>query len=275
MKKLRLKNSVTIEGPDCFGRKAWITFHPTVEAGWHWTPYPKHQFVVPIDWRIAGHLVSPGLLYIQYQDTRLYIVEHLLSLRFTGLDGIRIEGSKWPPYHARPLEIWQALQPELAGTSEDVTWISPKGEASWKYTNGRSGFVSLEPGSRSCLTVDVTINYPGLGEKTVLKFFPDHNPAVFENILSARAPGWPRWRYPLCLVGSKFGWPHFHSICWPQRLSCEDTLREFVLHRVGDLLGGLALASATALLSGRAISHCAGHAADLGLLRQCNFKLQR
>ncbi len=277
MKKLRLTRPVEIVGPDPFGRKAWLRFEPVSAPGWHWRPRREHQLLIPIDYGIAKHRVSPGFLYLEYQGQTLRVVEHIISLRFTGLDGVAVSGSPWPPYHGRPWEAWQAVKSEVEETEESVCWLDPIADTRWEYPpNERGGFVCVRrtgtflPG----LVVGVSINYLGLGDRTQYKSFGSGSLADLEEVFVARAQGWPKWRYHLCRLGSRWGCPLLNSVCWPQTMSSDDALNEFVLHRIGDLLGGFALASHEALVKGNVFSHCAGHRADLELVKKCPFQVE-
>ncbi|MES2087691.1 MAG: hypothetical protein V4467_01715 [Patescibacteria group bacterium] len=274
MKKLRLKKPVTITGLDCFGRKAWLTLSPTDEPGWHWKPYLGHNLLLPIDWRIAKYSKLFRFLYLHHEGLKLRIIEHVLPLRFTGLDGVIVTGSGWPPYHGRCWDLWDVVKPKTLEIDENVSWITPTRKYEWGYSvSGRS--VTLCPirfESMPNLQVRVEINYPGLGEKNAHLVFPG-DLEVLEEIFRARAQGWPpKRRYAFCWLASLFGSPMINTVCWPQKYSKAQALQKFLFHRVQDILGGTALSHHSALMAGTIMSCRGGHEADLGLLSFCKFR---
>ena len=265
MKKLRLKRPVVVSGKDVFGRRAYLVFEPTEEGGWWWRPNQSNlSKIIEVRWENAGHMVLPGLLYLKHGEVQMNIIEHILPMRFLGLDGVIFQGSRWPPYHGRVLEVLERLMEQVEETEKEMSWIEPAQSVKWSYSNGRQGFVEIVPHkhlSKPCLSVEVTVDYAGIGKETVCANFPD-DLSMVEGIFSARAQGWPSWRYYLCLVASAFGWPHFRAITWPQRLSANEAINLFAWHRVADLLGGFSLTSPFDLPSARVVSYCAGHEAD-------------
>ena len=207
-------------------------------------------------------------MYLVSGHNWLNIWEHIGVLRWTGLDGVFVSGTRWPPYFGRALEIWEKLAPYCTLTDEPMEWIRPRWKNRWVYANGRSGYVEIEPHKdldQTGLDIEVKIDYLTLGEET-RHFRLPCSTEDWHTMLASKSPGWPRWRYEVCCLAEKFGWPHMNSVTWPQEMPPSVALQQFALHRVGDLLGALSLVSSRKLLSGKVTSYCAGHEADLGLL---------
>ena len=153
-------------------------------------------------------------------------------------------------------------------------WVAPKASAEWHYSGEREGSVAIAPHEDpnvKSLVVKVEISYKGLGDTKLEYEFPKDLISLQE-IFEAKTQGWPMWRYHFCrFFLAKLGWPHLNAITWPQQFSREDALRQFALHRVGDLLGALSLASHDALPSCVVTSRFAGHEADLGALSKVSW----
>lgn len=109
MQKLSLTKEVLISGSNLFGRPAYLRLTPCSEPGWYWDVGTN---IVPINRKLVR--IKKNRVVLQYQAIRLNVVEHILPLRWTGLDGVIIEASAWPPYFGGMLELWQTIEPNLS-----------------------------------------------------------------------------------------------------------------------------------------------------------------
>ena len=122
------------------------------------------------------------------------------------------------------------------------------------------------------LEIHIIVDFPGLGRVERQYLLPLQS---LDLILKARTLGWPpHWYYPSAIGGALGLWRHHKWIAWPQTCAADDLLEEIANHRAGDLLGALSLVFHDKLLSGKIISHCAGHWADAQLLRHMSKQLQ-
>jgi hypothetical protein len=272
MKMKVLRRATTIEGPDCFGRTAWLRFEPTIRPGWWWQPSGSES-VLPIDLNVAAYNPRVFCIQLDRNGSTLHIWEHIGVCRLLGLaDGVIVSGTDYPPYHGRPWEVWEALRPHLAQTGKEARWVRPERGEEWRYAKGREGFVRIEPHpnpATKLLVFRLCVDYRGLGRRELVYTFCDEKD--HREMLQTGSQGWPRWRYYLCRGLSCLSWPHIDAITWPQKFLPDECLRRFILHRVGDLAGAMSLAHQTALPSAIVTSHCAGHKADLALLAKTRW----
>ncbi len=265
MQQIRLKEKVDITGPDFWGRKAKLSFLPTLVHGWHW----KTGVELIIDPEIATSRLWRTAL--SYYDRRLNIYEHIGVLRWFGLCNLFIESTPWFPYFGRPLELWRAVNPHCQNDSEEIKWYTIKKSVCWKYPkcrNGQEAFTKIYPHDRPELRVRVTISYPGLGTTSLGFCFP--NKHQLEALCAVYNQGWPKCLYYFSKIASLFGWPHHNSATWVQELGKRNALQLFAEHRVVDLLGDLSLLCRDGLLAAQVISCCSGHEADIEVIRKAN-----
>lgn len=265
-----LTQAVTVTGWDIFGRAAWIRFSPHRSLGWHWAYRPNCE---PIP--ITKELVSNRLkrICLNYQGARLEVFEHIGSLFFTGLTGIVIESSTYPPYHGRPLELWSALKPYIIPFGKKTEWLTLQRPVRAGYDNGRKGYVEFLPHSRPQLDLTVIIDFPKLGCRECHYVLP--TTAALEEIYNARTlptiTALPM--YLLMKAAHKLTlWPHHGHVVWPQEMDKNDLLEQIARHRAGDLLGALSLLNHRSGVAGNLVSYCAGHEADVKMIRQAQWE---
>jgi hypothetical protein len=258
MNLLRLIESVVVFGRDIFGRMARIKFSPLNLPGWHWKCGSE---VIPITSDIASY--NPRRITLRYKDHLLEIYEHIGALRWTGLDGVLIEASKFPPYHGRIAELWHALRPFCEETDRSVPWVRLDKICTGTVIGNRDRSVSLSPADHK-LAVAVILEIKGLGEKT----FSCELPMLLDEVFEAHTLGWPSRLFHFSRLAGLLGWPHHKHIEWAQENSCDGLLEKTCLHRTGDLLGALSLITHDHLVSGRVVSNRGGHRIDMDLLRR-------
>jgi len=199
-----------------------------------------------------------------YGKHRLEIYEHAGALRWTGLDYIAIQSSKWPPYFGRIAELWNALEPYCVEGEGNIPWIVPCGQIRSTSLEDDSRFIEISPRLFNGLYLLVKIDMPGIGNITKKLELPGDLTDCF----SALTLGWPSCLHRLSLVAKKIiHWPHHEHIVWQREMSKENLLKEIVLHRTADFLGGLSLASHDKLVSGDVISQKGNHWLDVSILR--------
>lgn len=258
-----LKNVVTITGKDYWGRDAWITFYPGKIPGWQWQFGDLGEEIIKITserFRFKARRVA-----LTFLGKKLECFEHIGVLRWLGLDSVVIKSSPWPPYHGRPLELWEKIYPNLEKAGI-IDW-QPLDRSVRFGSDGR--FTSIrnhEEEARFIATV--TCRYPGIGAEEFEIDLPGDERKL-ELALEAHALGWPTWLYDVSKLASRIWWPHHHRITWVQKLGKDETMRLAVQHRMIDLLGVLAfIHPGDGLISGIVNSECAGHEIDLGAIQQ-------
>lgn len=260
---IHLTKDVAIEGKDYFGRKARIKFSPTDKPGWWWR-YDSQQQPILITADIVQRRFHRLTLY--YQKARLHIYEHIGVLRFLGLDQIVITSTSWPPYYGRPDEFWQAIKKYCSrNLSSNISWCTVKETLFYRYNSNRNGYLSIKTNNEPCLNIQIICDYKGIGCGEVCHHLPI---TPLENSFKARSQGWPKWAYYFSLMLSQFGWPTHECINWPQENDPHKTAHQFAVHRLVDLLGALSLIHPYGLLAANIESFCAGHEADMAILKQ-------
>lgn len=271
MKTLRLQKAVTIEGSDFWGRKAWIKFIPSDIPGWFWRP-DKNIKPIPITSRIAEN--QKNRITLSFLGHKLHVYEHIGVLRFLGINGVIIESTPWPPYHGRPLELWDALKTQCIDGDTKLAWCTIKRAMVYKYPGTEQKRLTfIRPLARPGLRIEIVVEYNGLGYKELIVTLPEDK-EILLSALSAYSQGWPRWRYALSRAASLCGWPHHNKVVWPQEHTPQKTLEQFALHRLVDVLGDFSLAHHKKLIAGVIISERSGHEADLETVKSLKLLLR-
>ncbi|TAK58152.1 hypothetical protein EPO17_00255 [Patescibacteria group bacterium] len=272
MHPLTLQKAVSTTDLGYWGRKSTLTVEPYHLSGFYWRNGR------------GVSLIRPSITEFNFRRLRLSlpphkleVFEHILPLWFTGLTGVTISCTgAWPPYDGSVMPLWREVYPQCV---PDTTRRLPRYTVSQavffgynKPRNGQRAYTQILPSRDGMLTLKVSIDYRGLGkiERTIV--LPDGG--ALEKIFAARPQGWPKSAYPLARLASLVGLPHRRNMCWPQDMrSVEATLNEFVLHRVLDLLGGLAPLCGDGLFVGEVTSHCSGHLADWHVVKKAQHLL--
>ena len=274
MHPIRLKTSVTIQGPNLWGLNGKITFHPSGSRdGWIW--WVRNSFNTSISPAIIDKKARRTRLYCQ--GKKLQIFEHIGALRFFGLCRVYIESTTWPPYHGRSIELWQAIRKHCKeDTSEEINWYALRKPVRWTYPkprNSKIAFTEIRPSTKKQLRLKIMCSYPGLQSCQLEFSFPNRD--VLEELCRVHSPGWPPILYHLLKVPSLFGWPHYKKIFWPQDYSKTEASIKLVHHRALDLLGALSLLCRDGLLSADVTSICSGHEADINTIIEADKYLYR
>lgn len=276
MNQIQLNSEVYVNGPDLFGRKAQISFHPLNPSftGWWWR---ENQHAPSL-------LVNPGIINLKSRRTQLFsgnnkleVYEHIGALRWFGLCDVLIESTPWPPYHGRFLELWQAIKPYCQEVdSREISWYTLEKKVKWVYPeprNGLTAFTEICPNDRKELKISLISSYPGLKTSEINLVFP--NKDLLEELSAVCSQGWPPILYYLLKIPSFFRWPHYNNIVWAQQQGKESASIKFAHHRVVDLLGLLSILCRDGLLSANVTSVCSGHKADIGAILQANGLLYK
>jgi UDP-3-O-acyl-N-acetylglucosamine deacetylase len=298
MPRLRLTDPVLIEGTGPLGPasgKAGIWLRPTDEPGWFWKK--KDGTKIPIDLNMVkegGFDVHPRhYLYFQDGKEKLLVVEHLLALRFLGLDAVEIEVAEgagdWVPYDGSAELYWQkiekhlkydgVLKPSVLHTSDSYTTTDE---------NGVERTVRLDTTNPKNpeFVVNVKIDYPRFGgalpdgKQEITQRFPLHDPTAMLDVIQSRPLLQPAWLEPMLRMAYKGGiWPHFNQVLKQSEFDPNDPtpyLREVARHRMLDFLAALAMTmNAGEYLTGSASSERAGHATDVALLKKVAAKMSQ
>lgn len=195
----------------------------------------------------------------------LEVIEHIMPLRFTGLDSIVFScPTSLPPYSGNAFYYWERLKPFLVEEAGyEIPWFEIKEPT---FCAGKRK-VSITPLNK--LEIEVNIAYKDFG--SITKTISLNDSVNLENIFKARTQAW----YfnikvtKILFYISKFWiflrpFAAHECLCWPTH---KENLDEFAKHRILDILGILALIKHDQLPMLRYISRMAGHKQDLKTLR--------
>ncbi len=259
MKLFRLEKAVKVTGRDYFGRKAEITFTPTNphQPGFFWDCNPGEK-AIPISENLAS--TRSRQITLMHESRLLNVYEHIGVLRYAGIDGVKIASSQWPPFHGRPLELYDAIMEKTIPIQQSQQWITLTKRVQINYPGAMKRYTSLIPGGKPGLKIIVACEYEGVGYQELRFSLPRDN---LKETFSAFAQGWPKWAYYPLRAAKFLGWPHLDHIEWSQKHKNDKAIELFCQHRLVDLLGGLSLLHPTKLFAGTVVSHCSGHWADV------------
>jgi hypothetical protein len=264
MNRLRLLKPVVVKGKDIFGRNSWIKFSPTPhnQRGWYWKC--RNEITIPINSDIARH--RPRRITLEYKGNFLEMYEHIGVLRWTGLDGVVIESAKFPPYHGRTAELWDALKKSCKKTRGEVPWIRPAKSYRVIHKKDKRS-ISITPVDQGLIII-IILGAEVLGPKKTNYELP----MPLDEVFKTYTLGWPFYLYYLSKLLGMLGWPHHKCLEWAQTNSREDLLTKISLHRLGDLLGGISLITHDHLISAKVISNRGRHKLDMDMIEKIVLK---
>lgn len=273
MRILQLQRPALLEAP---GYRPFVDKHSRIEivpgkngSGWQWD---TGQHVLPVSPLLLDRRARRARL--KHGDATLEIFEHIGPLRWLGLEDIVIRSTPWPPYHGRPLELWESVERAgLKNTEGKFQWVTPTEKIVSYWDDGNpKRFTEIIPNYEPELDIVIHIDYKGLGTfDWEVKISNEKGTPTLTEAFERRSQGWPSWLYYPSLVADFLGvWGHHDHICWPQDAGIPGfTLIDFAAHRLVDLLGLLAIATPSHhLLAGKVVSYCSGHAMDLLLCKR-------
>ena len=139
----------------------------------------------------------------------------------------------------------------------------PAGQAIKAKDSRSDSWVSLEPaGRKQGLVALVFVEMMNASWTRIYRF-----PRTLDGFFNAFTPGWPPYLYRVSQLAGLFGWPHHVHINWPNG-NGKTFVKNAVLHRVADILGGLSLAAHDGLPVGEFVSWKGGHKLDLEIIKQ-------
>lgn len=271
----RLTKEVRIDGRDVFGRKAYLVFTPSKRNGWY-VRDQKTKEEIPL---CVDHIVcKKNNLTFSYGGTMLHVLEHIMPLRWLGIDKVCLSGSPWPPY-LTAFEYFEYLEnaDALVATDSHIETFPITGAV---VTGSRSAkrFSMFRPrhkvtGDMMDLVVRVEIDYSSLG-----LHHESYGMGSLHRVMDSHPQGYPLYRYYVAQILAFFGWPHLDRVVWPQRRrrSFMETLIAFCDHRALDIFGALAMISHTKLPNNFIFdSRCSGHSLDLALMKRLRKILKK
>ena len=208
-------------------------------------------------------------LALKHPRGTLHIPEHLLALRFA-VDGIRIVPSlAGLPYSGDGFIFWKHIRSRIhqAGALVPCTV-----NAEVEGDSGPGRVVCFTPWDKEYLELKIYIDYAGVGSGCFEWRFPEND---IDKLATAKSPGWPlswrKWARMAKTCGIGPGEKAFH---WSDGSEAPNVVLEsYARHRALDLLGALAvLAPPGQFLVGKVCSHCAGHKADVMMIREAAKK---
>lgn len=263
MRALRLVDNVAYHGKDFFGRESHLILKPRPRNSWTWVDYNME----PV--RISPEILKSNKRRVQlvFGNKILNVFEHIGVLRHVGLVGVEVCGVGWPPYDGSAHELWNLVEPCIKETTEQLRLYTVEKSVRFQspiLRRGRKVFTEIHPSLDGRTTLDIFVDFKGLGEHREVFSLP--NRELFKEICSARSLGFPSWLYYPTKMASLVGYPHFKNVCWSKSSSKEETLREIVRHRALDILGAMSVLSEEGLFVGNIVSSCSGHAEDVGAI---------
>ncbi len=273
-KILQLVRPVLVEGLSLFAPGgAKVNFFPPKQGReFEWTYVSPFEVTQINTENVCAR--TQNLSVVHAGHTMAHVLEHLLPLKFFGLQGLGFSSTHCLPYFGNGLPFVDQVLQATREISVDLPVYTVSRECAWFYPKeraGRKAFTALFPRKDDKIVMHITIDYPGLGFLTKTYTLPDDE--LLRWLSSVCAQGWPKWRYGVSKVLSKVGlWKHHDSVEWPQYHESEKSvvLDRFVDHRALDLLGSLALLVNGCRLSVDVISVCSGHIADLNACREAS-----
>jgi UDP-3-O-acyl-N-acetylglucosamine deacetylase len=268
--RLVLKEKVDIEGRDIFGQQALLTLHPTDKPGWYWR-VDGQDIAITVDMLVSR---SAHYLSLNYKQHELKVVEHLLPLRFTGLDSVVIESpNNWTPYDAGGINFWLAVENKIKYDGEltptNFSVAATHNEQGKKFNR----ILTYDPNKTGKLEVRAIIDYKKYGGKAdneiSLPLTDFKDPQGLIKFFTARTLGQPQYLSFFLEQARKLGWPHYKNIVWEKSgASPQQILEEIGRHRMLDFLGAMAvLPNAGEYLVGSFFSDKGNHASDVKLLK--------
>lgn len=275
----------TIGGNDFFGRRSEITLGGRKSPGWSWSPrvHPTSQFEIGVGNTICDKKLRNLRLTHFSPGKYLRVAEHILALRWLGLEGMNIVApNEWPPY-LMPGEMWKYISSSAHDTGKQIKWQTSRESVRFDYPEKRGGmdaFVIAEPNGHPTFVANITISYNGLGTMSRTYDLSKIPQEEILRIMSVGPQGWYWFRHIRWLM-RQMGWPHSNRIVWPKfgtEAERQETLERFCEHRFVDLLGTFALLGHVCkekefrLPALRVTSQCAGHDGDLQVAKEVRLK---
>ncbi|MES2930160.1 MAG: hypothetical protein V4665_00025 [Patescibacteria group bacterium] len=268
IKRIRLLRAVTVRGRNIFGMPAWITFTPTGGHGWYLQDTHTNA-LAPINKTLIR--CGKNTLYARNRSTTIHELEHIMSLRWFGLDCVSITGSHWPPAYSTE-EYWMhfCTSDLILSKEEDNIPVFDIIGAHKHYSNlkgmVRGTHIGAAPKTYPGfgeISIEVFIDYKGIGRNT--KFYDLES---FASVAGTYPQGYPFYRYYACKAFSLIGWPHMKRVVWPQKYKKEKTLNLFADHRALDIFGALAMIHHRMLPGNFHFSSiCSGHLYDMHAIK--------
>ena len=232
-----LNEPVVISGQSLLGLRAEIRLERTQEPGW-WIAMDG------TDVKLSPALLGTGHRHLTLQSGawKTRIVEHLLPLRFFGLDNVRIVfvKRKRMPYRGTGKEFVQAVKQQMRpdGMLESYTL-----NTSYRVqVRDGWGTLEFEPRTSGGLEFQVTIDYPN---DPAIKF-DTFRWTLSRDMLNrwAQAKGLGHFHplRPFLRKLSAIGWAHADQWVWRGDLSPWEMAYSLAEHRLWDYLGALAVA---------------------------------
>lgn len=268
-KILRLSQPVTVTGNPIFGRyEARVTLSPTARSQTSWQLIsPKSRCSIPIKPSNLNSAWFQNLsVNCEAEGCWAHVLEHLLVLKWFGLLGATMESTHCLPFTGSPRAFVEQVLPACLGDVIELPVKTVGRDVSWVYPRERGGeeaYTRICPRDDGQLSLNIAINYPGLGRMHQTYYFP--NEPLLHKITETCSQGWPPRRSWQSRLGRTLGfWKHHDHVEWPKELG--DTrlaLCRFIDHRAVDLLGTLASLLDGCWFSADVYSVCSGHRADL------------
>lgn len=270
MNPLVLTEPVQISGPNYYGPNATLTIAPSDEEGWHWQSNGVTRKITPEICSIWGHRLR---LRTDARNS-LEIYEHIGPLAWTGLTNVAVSCSgRIPPYLAAG-SLWKAVEKKTRVTSDqEIGWITVDRPMRWAYPEVRAGhesFTEVRPARSRELTIELLIDYNGIGSKAGYFCLPSQSgEQALLAALNAPSPGWPPTRRRWFDLARKLGWPNWGQIAWPQDHDVSQMREIMINHRIQDVLGAFSLlCQSGCLFAGHISSVYSGHMADLQVVKE-------
>ena len=131
------------------------------------------------------------------------------------------------------------------------------------------GYTEWLPGHERGLTVNITVRYPSHeSQRHITCRLPD-DMWMLKVALTRYTPGKPSWLRRFSALGKALHlWRHHGHVHWMREQALSESLNNYALHRLCDLLGAFALVHPSRLPAGTVTSVFGGHRTDLELIHK-------
>jgi hypothetical protein len=237
IRRISLRKDVTIRGRNIFGFPAHITLNPSATKGWHLSD-SRTGWQQPINKDTI--LCGKNNFYSKNGATTIHGLTNIMALRWYGLDGVSLSGSKFPPAYSTEV-LWEKILAEgkdVISEGEDTIEVFDV-VGTHSYSSEETDYLQetvisgTKPGLKSGLeNIYIDIYVSNKKETYDIK--------SFASIVGSYTHIYHSHRQHVANILSWIGGPHFRKAAWAEK----DNDLNIQLHtdrRALDLFGTMAM----------------------------------